>query len=59
MRVYKYEALSRLTYDEIVEITLVPESFKVIEEGAVGRRICDFLENEIIFGCGEPRSGVS
>ena len=49
MRAYKYEALSRLTYDEIVEITVVPESFKVIGEGAVGRRICDFLENERIF----------
>ena len=49
MRTYKYEALSRLTYDEIVEITDVPESFKVIGEGAVGRRICDFIENEAIF----------
>lgn len=49
MRSYKYEALSGLTYDEIVKITVVPENFKVISEGAVGRRMCGFLENEKTF----------
>lgn len=49
MRAYRYEDLSKLTYDEIVEITVVPESFKVIGDRADGRRICDFLDNERIF----------
>lgn len=49
MKAYRYESLLELTHSEVLAITAVQESFKVIAEEKVGRRICEFLENERAF----------